>query len=66
MVKPNQNIEESRVASRKFGYAVALSMLSTVALVSNKATMNQWMEMNRFLFTTYVIGNVAQKGLTTS
>lgn len=56
--------KESIQMSRKFGYATGLSILSTIALMTNKATMNQWIEMNRFLFTTYVMGNVTQKTLT--
>lgn len=47
--------------SRKFGYASGLTILSTIALITNKATMNQWIEINRFLYTTYVMGNVTQK-----
>lgn len=47
--------------SRKFGYASGLTIISTIALFTNKATMNQWIEINRFLFTTYVMGNVTQK-----
>lgn len=50
--------------SRKFGYASGLTILSTIALFTNKATMNQWVEINRFLFTTYVMGNVTQKSLS--
>ena len=53
-----------RINSRKFGYAIALSTISTIALATNKANITQWIEMNRFLFTTYVLGNVAQKSLT--
>lgn len=49
--------------SRKFGYASSLTVLSTIALFTNKATMNQWIEINRFLYTTYVMGNVTQKSL---
>jgi hypothetical protein len=40
-----------------------LSALSTIALATNKATMVHWMEINRFLFVTYVAGNVVQKSL---
>tara|TARA_B110000483_G_C18188698_1_gene540052 strand:+ start:49 stop:294 length:246 start_codon:yes stop_codon:yes gene_type:complete len=56
------NQDARRFASRKFAYATALSALSTMALVTNKATMLHWMEINRFLFMTYVAGNVVQKG----
>lgn len=59
-------VKESIQISRKFSYATGLSLLSTIALLTNKATMNQWIEMNRFLFTTYVMGNVTQKTLTTN
>lgn len=57
------NQDARRLASRKFVYATALSALSTIALATNKATMVHWMEMNRFLFVTYVAGNVVQKSL---
>ena len=59
-------VKESIHISRKFGYATSLSLLSTIALLTNKATMSQWIEMNRFLFTTYVMGNVTQKTLTSN
>lgn len=52
---------ETLQISRKFGYATGLSLLSTIALFVNKANMNQWIEINQFLFTTYVMGNVTQK-----
>lgn len=54
---------ESLQISRKFGYATGLSLISTIALMTNKANMSQWIEINRFLFTTYVMGNVTQKTL---
>lgn len=57
------NQDARRLASRKFAYATALSALSTIALATNKATMVHWMEINRFLFVTYVAGNVVQKSL---
>ena len=63
-VKTMPTAKESLQISRKFGYATGLSMLSTIALITNKANMNQWIEFNRFLFTTYVMGNVTQKTLT--
>jgi hypothetical protein len=55
--------QENRIqfASRKFAYASVLSALSTCALATNKASMSQWIEMNRFLFITYIAGNITQK-----
>ena len=57
------NEDARRFASRKFAYATTLSALSTIALITNKASMGHWIEINRFLFMTYVAGNVVQKGL---
>lgn len=55
---------ESFQMSRKFGYATSLSFLSTIALIMNKATMNEWIEINKYLFTSYIMSNVTQKTLS--
>lgn len=47
--------------SRKFIYAIGLSTISTLALFTNKSSMKDWVDVNKFLFTSYIAGNVIQK-----
>lgn len=61
----NTSIDASTIAarfrSRKFIYAVGLSSCSTVALFINKASIKEWVDINKFLFASYVAGNIVQK-----
>lgn len=52
---------KSKFNSRKFIYAVGITSCSTLALVTNKASMKDWIDINKFLFASYVAGNVVQK-----
>lgn len=51
----------ARFHSRKFVYAIGLSSCSTLALFVNKASMKDWIDINKFLFASYVAGNIIQK-----
>ena len=52
---------KSKFNSRKFIYAVGITSCSTLALITNKASMKDWVDINKFLFASYVAGNVVQK-----
>lgn len=51
----------ARFRSRKFMYAVGLSSCSTFALFANKASIKDWIDINKFLFASYIAGNIVQK-----
>lgn len=51
----------ARFRSRKFMYAVGLSSCSTIALFANKASIKDWIDINKFLFASYIAGNIVQK-----
>ena len=56
-----KNILHNKMQSRKFIYAMTLSGVSSVAVISNFATVKDWIEINKFLFATYIGANVIQK-----
>ena len=55
------NIIQEKMQSRKFLYAMTLSGASSVAVVAKLATVKDWIEINKFLFATYIGANVIQK-----
>ena len=55
------DVKQNKFQSRKFVYALMLSGCSTIALATNRTTMRDWCDMNKFLFASYVAGNVVQK-----
>ena len=56
-----RNMIQEKLQSRKFLYAMTLSGVSSVAVVARVATVKDWIEMNKFLFATYIGANVIQK-----
>ena len=48
-------------ASRKFLFAVGLSAASVGLLATKRLDANSWVSLNKFVFSTYVLGNVGQK-----
>ena len=51
------------IKSRKLGLTMAISMCSTLLLITGYGTMQEWVEINKICIFSYSAANVLQKNL---
>ena len=52
---------DSKYNSRKFFFATSLTTISTLALITSKIQAKDWIDINKWIYVTYVTSNVTQK-----
>ena len=58
---PLDNTKKSFFDSRKFTFALGLSAASVGLLAAKRLDANSWVNLNKYIFSVYVLGNVGQK-----